>query len=125
MNNTKRENEQQYMLREKMIKDVLNTLLFNTKYINIPSSYIFTPDQYIDDMVEALTRNYDKKRDCNNCVHIDITQSEQNILEKLDKQEIHRCKLYDKELFHLTNTVFIYPCNECMYTSFKDRELTK
>ena len=51
--------------------------------------------------------------DCNNCIHISVTEDEQVI-----KGVEHECRLYHNRLFHRTNSIkhnsYIYPCHQCL-----------
>lgn len=62
--------------------------------------------------------------DCNKCKHLNMTEKEQ-----VDKRKDHICLIYNKRVFHNSNTVKhderLYPCWKCRdndYACFEDRK---
>lgn len=56
-------------------------------------------------------------RDCNNCEHLNVTETEQKELEKAGIVQLHICRKYGKHVNHQSvnkwHTGWIYPCKEC------------
>lgn len=63
--------------------------------------------------------------DCNNCVNLNLTESEQEKLR--DNTKNHECTFYDKRIFHMSNSrknhkAKLHPCSECIIDNFKNYE---
>lgn len=63
---------------------------------------------------------------CNDCVCINCTEEEQDILKKINISIEHRCMKFNKRLFHYDNhkgyNDIIYPCSECNFDMLIERE---
>jgi hypothetical protein len=62
--------------------------------------------------------------DCNNCIHISITEAKQK-----DKSIYHICNEYAMRCLHKAmnkhHSPYIYPCSECVkdnYENYKERD---
>lgn len=60
--------------------------------------------------------------DCNNCIHLNITEEEQ-----ADKRKDHKCLFYKKRVIHnsynhetKTHDRKLNPCNECCKDNYKN-----
>lgn len=60
--------------------------------------------------------------DCNDCGYLNYTEEEQQAYGINSYKKDHRCKCYDRPVYHRTNSrthdSYIYPCEECKKDSF-------
>ncbi len=60
--------------------------------------------------------------DCNDCGYLNYTEKEQQLYGLNYYKKEHRCKCYDRPVYHRANSVkhdpYIYPCDECREDSF-------
>lgn len=60
--------------------------------------------------------------DCNNCRYLNFTEKEQQVYGINSYKKDHRCKCYDRPVYHQTNSFrhdpYIYPCEECREDNF-------
>jgi hypothetical protein len=54
-------------------------------------------------------------KDCNTCIHCNLTEDEQNkIYKKTKDKPNHICLLFNKRILHrCRQNGYLYPCNEC------------
>lgn len=60
--------------------------------------------------------------DCNDCGYLNYTEKEQRDYGINSYKKDHRCKCYDRPVYHITNSAnhdpYIYPCDECREDNF-------
>lgn len=60
--------------------------------------------------------------DCNDCIYLNFTEKEQQVYGINSYKKDHRCKCYDRPVYHGTNSTkhdpYIYPCEECYKDNF-------
>ena len=60
--------------------------------------------------------------DCNNCGYLNFTEKEQQVYGINSYKKDHRCKCYDRPVYHRTNSTqhnpYIHPCEECYKDNF-------
>jgi hypothetical protein len=65
-----------------------------------------------------------KEIDCNNCIHLNLTEQQQRELK--DNRKWHKCELYNSQVLHLTNkqehNPKLYPCQECQEDKYINYE---
>lgn len=60
--------------------------------------------------------------DCNDCGYLNFTEKEQQVYGINSYKKDHRCKCYDRPVYHRTNSTqhnpYIHPCEECYNDNF-------
>lgn len=60
--------------------------------------------------------------DCNDCGYLNFTEKEQQVYGINSYKKDHRCKCYDRPVYHRTNSTqhnpYIHPCEECYKDNF-------
>ena len=60
--------------------------------------------------------------DCNDCGYLNYTEEEQQAYGTNSYKSDHRCKCYERPVYHRTNSKnhnsYIYPCEECQKDNF-------
>lgn len=64
---------------------------------------------------------------CNECIHISITEEKQNELKKYKGREAkwipnHKCNKYNKRILHKGYHTMIIPCCECGGSNFENKK---
>lgn len=72
---------------------------------------------------EFLTKHMNiRVPDCNNCGYLNFTEKEQQVYGINSYKKDHRCKCYDRPVYHRTNSTqhnpYIHPCEECYKDNF-------
>lgn len=72
---------------------------------------------------EFLTKHMNIRiPDCNDCGYLNFTEKEQQVYGINSYKKDHRCKCYDRPVYHRTNSAkhdpYIYPCDECREDNF-------
>lgn len=72
---------------------------------------------------EFLTKHMNiRVPDCNDCGYLNFTEKEQQVYGINSYKKDHRCKCYDRPVYHRTNSTqhnpYIHPCEECYKDNF-------
>lgn len=97
-----------------------NLLLPRTNELDLSKGHI------CDNCMEKIADTFlpTEKRDCNDCINLNLTEVEQRMSKKLFKKpEPHKCLLYNQQVFHHANTQphlsYLHPVDKCI--GFKPR----
>ena len=70
----------------------------------------------LDEMCELMCGEVEDI-DCNDCIHLNITEEEQS-----KDKEPHICKFYNKRVRHMDCNYYLYSCKECNRDGFENYE---